>query len=173
MKIDSIVIGDLEENCYLLEKDNCCLLVDPGEDLDSILSFIDGKNVIGILITHHHHDHVGSLNDLVDRFSFPVYDYYHLNEGIKSIGSFNIEVIFTPGHTSDCVCYYFREDKVMITGDFLFYGTVGRCDLDDSDYLEMNKSIDKIKKYDNDIVIYPGHGRKSILGREKEYNPYF
>ncbi len=172
MKINSIVVGPLEENCYLLEKDNQYLLVDPGEDLNAILDFIKGRDVIGILITHSHHDHVGSLEKLVNMFHYPVFFYGNLKEGKLNIGSFSLEIIFTPGHKEDCVCYYFRDDKIMFTGDFLFKGSIGRCDLDGGSELEMFQSIGKIKKYDDDIVIYPGHGDKSILGFEKKYNPY-
>ena len=173
MKVDFIVVGDLGENCYLLEKNGCYLLVDPGEDLDRILKFISHKNILGILVTHCHFDHVASLKYLVSHFSYPVYCYDNLEEGAKKIGPFNMEVIFTPGHTKDSVSYYFRDEKIMITGDFLFCGTVGRCDLEGGSFNEMMKSIHKISKYDDDIVIYSGHGRKTTLGNEKKYNPYF
>ena len=61
----------------------------------------------------------------------------------------------------------------MFTGDFLFKETVGRTDLEYGNLNEMKESIKKIKKYDNDIVIYPGHGEKTTLGYEKENNEYF
>ena len=73
----------------------------------------------------------------------------------------------------DSITFYFRNDKIMFTGDFLFKETIGRFDLVGSDYNKMLDSIFKIKKYDDDIVIYPGHGNSSILGYEKKNNPYF
>ena len=173
MKVDCIKLGYLEENCYLLEKDGEYLLVDPGEDINKILSFIKGKNIIGILVTHNHFDHIDSLEELVSKYHYPVYNYSNLREGKKKIGVFDVDIIFTPGHTKDSVCYYFRDDKIMVTGDFLFKGTVGRCDLEGGDINEMYHSIDKIKRYDDDIIIYPGHGEESVLGDEKKYNPYF
>lgn len=173
MNISFIKVGYLKCNCYLLESDCECLLVDPGDDLEKIEDFIRGKNVIGILVTHSHFDHVASLDDLVERYGYQVYDFSNLCEGINNIGSFSFEVIKTFGHTMDSVCYYFRDDKVMFTGDFLFYGTIGRCDLMESDYSVMLDSIEKIKKYPDDIVVYPGHGRKTMLGFEKKNNPYF
>jgi len=60
----------------------------------------------------------------------------------------------------------------MFTGDFLFYGTIGRTDLEGSNEEDMKKSIDKIKKYP-DAKIYPGHGWTTTLKREKEKNIYF
>lgn len=173
MKIDYIKVGYLRCNCYLLERDGECLLIDPGDDIDAIMDFISGKNVIGILVTHSHFDHVASVSDLVSKFSIPVYDLNNLEEGRVDIGNFSFEVIKTFGHTMDSVTYYFKSDKVMFTGDFLFKGTIGRCDLVESRYGEMLKSIDKIKKYDDDIKIYPGHGVFTNLGYEKKNNPYF
>ena len=172
MNVLKIVVGSYRENCYLLEKDDKYLLVDPGEEIDRILDFIKGKDILGILITHHHFDHIDSLKYLVDKYKYSVYEYGNLKEGVVNIGPFVFEVIFTPGHQMDCVCYYFRDDKIMITGDFLFKGTIGRCDLEGSSVEDMNKSIEKIKKYDDDIVIYPGHGMKTTLGVEKDDNIY-
>lgn len=173
MKVSYIKVGNLKCNCYLLEKDNKCLLIDPGDDLDSIKEFISGKNIVGILITHSHFDHVASCYDLVLEYGYSVYDLSNLKEGVNEIDNFRFELIKTFGHTMDSVTYYFREDKVMFTGDFLFYKTIGRCDLPESNYDEMLVSIDKIKKYDDDIVIYPGHGIKTKLGYERLNNPYF
>ena len=173
MRLDRVVLGQLEENCYLLEKNHQYLLVDPGEDILKLIDFISDKHIIGILVTHHHHDHVGSLDYLVQHYHFPVYEYSNLKEGVMSIGPFSFEVIFTPGHCADMVCYYFKEDKVMITGDFLFKGSIGRCDLEGGSWNDMMMSIEKIKKYDDDIMIYPGHGDSTTLGKEKVSNLYF
>lgn len=173
MKIKNIKVGLLKCNCYLIEKNNKCLLIDPGDDLEKIENFIKGKNIVGILITHSHFDHIASAYDLEEKYNYTVYDLNNLKEGTNNIDCFKFEVIKTFGHTMDCVCYYFKEEKVMFTGDFLFYHTIGRCDLPESNYEEMLKSIDKIKKYPKDIEIYPGHGRKSILQEEFNNNLYF
>lgn len=173
MKIECIKVGYLRCNCYLVSKGDCCLLIDPGDDLELILKFIDKKNVVGILVTHSHFDHVASVSDLVLEYGYPVYDLNNLCEGVNNISEFSFEVIKTFGHTMDSICFYFRDEKVMFTGDFLFNGTIGRCDLVESDYGVMLESIEKIKGYDDDIVIYPGHGKKTVLGDEKVNNPYF
>ena len=81
-------------------------------------------------------------------------------------------MIYTGGHRNDLVTYYFYEDDIMFTGDFLFKECIGRMDLEYASYLEMMKSIEKIKKYNDDIIIYPGHGEESTLGYEKENNSY-
>ena len=173
MNISKIVVGELQTNCYLIEKNNECLLIDPGAEYLKIKDFIRDKNVIGILITHSHFDHIGCVKDLVNDYNIPVYDDNNLKEGINHISTFNIAVIKTYGHTMDSISFYFKETKVMFTGDFLFYDTIGRCDFSESNYEELKKSIKKIKGYSNDIVVYPGHGIETTLGREKMMNIYF
>lgn len=173
MNISKIKVGELQTNCYLLEKDDNCLLIDPGDEYEIIKEFIKNKNIIGVLVTHKHYDHIGCINNLVLDYDIKVYDNSNLDEGIKRLGTFSFEVIKTYGHTMDCITFYFKEDKVMFTGDFLFYDTIGRCDFLESDYNEMLKSIDKIKEYPDDVIVYPGHGRETNLGREKQYNIYF
>lgn len=173
MNISKIVVGELQTNCYLIEKDNECLLIDPGAEYLKIKDFINSKNVIGILITHSHFDHIGCINNLINDYSIPLYNNDNLNEGLNHISTFTFEVIKTYGHTMDSISFYFDKERVMFTGDFLFYDTIGRCDFLESDYEEMKKSIKKIKEYQSDIKIYPGHGIETTLGREKEENVYF
>lgn len=186
MKIERIVVGDYEENCYLLIKDNKCLVVDPGDEFDKISSEINELklDVIGVLITHAHFDHVGALADTLNKYYVPLY-YHNINNEIMYdklinikeeeyiLDDFKFKVIYTPGHRNDAVTYYFYEENIMITGDFLFKGSIGRTDLEYADFNEMKKSIEKIKKYSDDIIIYPGHGDSSNLKFEKEYNIFF
>lgn len=172
MNITSIKVGNLKTNCYIIEKDNSVLIVDPGDEYERIKENLKDKNLVGILLTHNHFDHTGCIKDLINEYNIPLYDNDSLNEGVNYISTFTFEVIKTYGHTMDSISFYFKEDKVMFTGDFLFYDTIGRCDLIGSDINEMERSIDKIKKYSDDIVIYPGHGRNTTLGREKRYNIY-
>ena len=62
---------------------------------------------------------------------------------------------------------------MMFTGDFLFHGDVGRCDLEGGSWSKMQESIHKIKCYPDDIKVYPGHEEATTLGEEKKHNPYF
>lgn len=186
MKIEKIVVGLYEENCYLIIKDDKCVIVDPGDEGEKIVSKVEKLklDVIGILITHAHFDHVGALNDIITKYNVPIY-YNNINREIKynklinvkeekyELDGFKFEVIFTSGHRNDSVTYYFYEDNIMFTGDFLFKGTVGRTDLEYASISDMKKSIDIIKKYNNGIIIYPGHGNETILELEKEYNVFF
>ena len=173
MKIDVIKVGKLQCNCYLIDNGKEALLIDPGAELQKVKKLIEEKKVIGILLTHHHFDHIGCVADLVKEYQYSVYDRNNLQEGENKIGSFSFEVIYTFGHTMDSITYYFKEDNLMFTGDVLFLDTIGRCDFLESNYEEMKRSIQKIKLYPDDIVVYPGHGEPTNLGREKKYNRYF
>ena len=170
MEIKTIVVGPLQTNCYLLIKDRDCLIVDPGAEGNKIKAAIGDKNLIGIIITHHHFDHLDALEAFSD---IPVYDCHNLNEGDNQIGEFIFKVIHTFGHTDDSISIYFEENKLIFSGDFLFKGTVGRTDLETGCPEVMNDSITKIKAYDDNIVVYPGHGESSTIGEEKINNPFF
>lgn len=175
MEIKKIVTGALEENCYVLSKDGTCLIVDPGSDSKNIKELVGNDKLIGILVTHAHFDHIGALRDFLNSNRrlkiFKKSSLVNLKE--VEIGSFKFIPIFTPGHSSDSVSFYFKEDNAMFVGDFIFKDTVGRCDLPTGSSTEMDKSIELIKTYDNNINLYPGHGDETTLGREKEYNLYF
>ncbi len=170
MNITRLVVGPLEENTYILEIDNELLIVDPGSEYDKISKIINNRKVLGILITHSHFDHVGALDSFKD---IDIYKYDVLEEKEYNIGKFKFDVIFNPGHSKDSVSYYFRKYNALFSGDFIFYESIGRCDLPTGSISDMEKSIDKIKKYDKDMIIYPGHGEDTTLSHEIEYNPYF
>jgi len=172
MKIDRVVTGSLQENCYILTEGDKCLIVDPGDDYYLIKEKIQDKKVLGILLTHNHFDHIGAVEDIKKEYKVEVYSHSNLKEGNNNIDNFSFEVIYTPGHTSDSICFYFFEEKIMFTGDFLFKESIGRWDLETGNYNEMKNSVVKIKKYDDNIIIYPGHGEDSTLGHEKNNNQY-
>lgn len=173
MKISNIVVGYLEENCYFLEINNKVLIIDPGDEYLKIKDKLKNKELIGILITHHHNDHIGALNSLINDFNVSVYSNNNLEEKIYDIDDFKFEVIKTYGHTTDSLTYYFKEENVMFTGDFIFKETIGRTDLPTGNFDEMEKSIEKIKQFNDNIIIYPGHGDDTTLDYEKKYNYYF
>ena len=173
MKIDRVEVGSLLENCYVISIDNKCLVIDPGADAERIINLIADREVLGILITHHHFDHIGALADIQSKYEAEVYDFTNLSEKEYHIGPFNFEVMFNPGHTIDSVSYYFKDEKVMFVGDFIFYNSIGRCDLEGGNYQVMKESIKKICKINENITLYPGHGESTNLSYEKEHNPFF
>jgi len=163
MKIDRVVVGPLETNCYILSIDNNCLVIDPGDEYNKIEEVIGNKKVVGVIITHYHFDHIGALNYFDKSL---ILDKSNLEEKQYNICNFNFEVIYTPGHKEDSISIYFIKEKIMFTGDFIFKGTIGRMDLEGGNPLEMKNSLEKIKKYDKNIKIYPGHGYETLLKNE-------
>ena len=173
MQIEKIIVGDYQTNCYLLSIDNDCLIIDPGDEYNKIKEKIKEKNVLAILITHRHFDHIGALEQLYKDYNVKIYDYKNVEEKEYIIKHFKFKVIYTKGHTDDSVTYYFEKENVMFTGDFLFENTIGRTDLPTGSFNEMLKSIDLIKQYEDEIIIYPGHGNTTKLGLEKLNNYWF
>ena len=160
MEINRVVVGMLETNCYILKNNNKCLVIDPGDEYDKIEKIIGNNEVVGVIVTHYHFDHIGALNKFDETL---ILDRHNLEEKEYNIPNFKFEVIYTPGHKEDSVTIYFKEDKIMFTGDFIFKGAIGRTDLEGGNDIDMINSLNKIDKYDKDIIIYPGHGDKTTL----------
>lgn len=170
MQIEKVVVGSLFTNCYILTKDNHVLIIDPGDEYNKIAESIGNKIIAGIIITHNHFDHIGALNKFDKKL---VHDYHNLNEGINTIGKFIFEVIYTPGHKEDSISIYFDSSKCIFVGDFIFKNTIGRTDLSGGSMNDMLNSIRKTSIFDNDVIIYPGHGASTIFGYERKNNIYF
>ena len=172
MDIKCVVTGYLDENCYLIIKNNTCLVVDPGDDYNKIKDEIGDNKVLGILITHSHADHIGALRNFLTKRSIKIFKRSNLEEKEYSIGDFTFKCIFTPGHSKDSVTFYFEEDKIMFVGDFIFKNSVGRVDFPGGSQSELDESIKKIKEYDKDITLYPGHYEYTTLKDELENNQF-
>lgn len=172
MKIDIVSVGQLQANCYILTYNDDVIIIDPGAEAEKIDKCIKG-NVVAILLTHHHFDHIGALSYFKNKYQCDIYDYYNLKEGNQKISSFDLEIIYTKGHTDDSITYYFYRDNIMFTGDFLFKDTIGRTDLESGNINDMIDSLNKIKKYDGNIKLYPGHGDMTTLDSEISNNLFF
>ncbi len=89
------------------------------------------------------------------------------------IGDIQLRSFLTPGHTPGGVCFYIPEDKLALTGDTLFKGSVGRTDFEGGSGSDLRKSLDLIvSALPDDVQILPGHGRYSTIGNEKANNFY-
>lgn len=163
MKIDRVIVGPLDTNCYIISIGNNCLVIDPGDEYEKIKNAIGNKKILGVIITHYHFDHIGALNYFDKNL---ILDKSNLEEKEYNIDNFKFEIIYTPGHKEDLICIYFKEEKIMFTGDFIFKGAIGRTDLEGGSSMDMINSLNKIKKYNKDIIIYPGHGESSTLLNE-------
>ena len=69
MQVKKVVVGKLQTNCYALIKNNKCLIIDPGDEINKIIEMIDNNKLVGIIITHYHFDHVGALEQLRSKYN--------------------------------------------------------------------------------------------------------
>ena len=152
-----------------------------------------------ILLTHGHFDHILGVNKFVSEFgvdaymseqdieqikyasqmymmfsgktieSEPVIKNFIKDEDEFKIGSHTIKAILTPGHTKGSMSYF--VDSKLFSGDTLFYGSVGRCDMIGGDFNEIVNSIkEKLFILPDETEVYTGHGVKTTIGFEKKHN---
>jgi glyoxylase-like metal-dependent hydrolase (beta-lactamase superfamily II) len=88
------------------------------------------------------------------------------------IGNARVEVIHTPGHAPGHVMYHLPDERLLVGGDLIIMGAVGRTDLPDADPGQLEASIRRVMKLPPDTRLLPGHGDVSTLGDERETNPY-
>ena len=202
MNIKRLTLGELGTNCYIASKGGAAVVIDPADDADVISDYLveNDLKAVAILLTHGHFDHILASDELKKMTGATVYvhkaekellenprlnagdrfgmskiahaDVYVEDGQVLDLAGMTFEVIYTPGHTVGSVCYLEKEDKVMFTGDTIFYGSVGRCDLPTGDEEVLMKSLQKIKCLDPEIEAYPGHGRSTTIAGELKRNMY-
>ena len=172
MEVKKVVTGYLDENCYVLIKNKTCLIVDPGDDFPKIKEEIGDNKVLGVLITHTHADHIGALRNFLTKRSIKIFKKSNLQERKYTIGDFSFECIYTPGHSKDSVSFFFKEEGAMFVGDFIFKEAIGRTDLPGGNSNDMKLSLTKLKEYNDDIILYPGHHEVTSIKDEKNNNPF-
>lgn len=188
MKIKRFIGGNLESNGYVLydKQGGDAFIIDPGYLPERFLKACQELDVTvqGILLTHHHYDHVGAVERLKKEWDCKVYlhwqdaDQYKkqvdgmLEDGdIFFIGTEELCVVHTPGHTHGSVCFISEKSKCIFTGDTIFDTDLGRTDLEDGSEEEMRHSVQKIlSQWGNEMTIYPGHGDRATMKYVRAHN---
>ncbi|MCL1990290.1 MAG: MBL fold metallo-hydrolase [Defluviitaleaceae bacterium] len=208
LKIYPMPLGDYQANCYLLSKGDRALIVDPGDEAQKIITYLETKQLKpeAILLTHGHFDHIGALKDVQAKYGLPVYahqdekDYltnpnynfsskagrtlieiqdlsaFHFleSDGVISLLDEEIEVRHVPGHSLGSIAFYFKTDGVVISGDALFKGSIGRTDLINGNHTQLINSIEtKLFTLPDSTIVYSGHGQATTIADEKATNPFF
>lgn len=178
------------------------LIVDPGYESNKITKFIEEKelNPKYIYLTHCHFDHIMGADWLKNQLDLPIACLDKEENNIKDedvtmgksivlkpvtvipdkiffendeiqIGDLNFKVIHTPGHTSGSSCLY--GEGSLISGDTLFKGTYGRCDLPTGNLHDIVNSVNsKLFELPSDTIVYPGHGEITTIGEEKNNSEF-
>jgi glyoxylase-like metal-dependent hydrolase (beta-lactamase superfamily II) len=104
----------------------------------------------------------------------PLPDHYLPETGTVSFGNTELQLIFAPGHSPAHLCFYDESANLLIGGDVLFRGGIGRTDLPGGNYDQLITNIrEKLFTLPEDCIVYPGHGPETTIGFEKKHNPFF
>jgi len=161
----------------------------------------EGIKVRGIFLTHGHVDHVAGTNKVKEAtgaetymheddkpiaertsaqcqmFGIPTEEAPVVDHDVKEgdefeFGSLKFNVLHTPGHSPGSVCYHFEDAKLLVCGDLLFAGSIGRMDLPGGNQTQMKASLERMKGLDDGTTVISGHGPQTSIGNEKARNPY-
>lgn len=152
-----------------------------------------------LVATHGHFDHVMAAGEMQKSFNVALYihakdlflierlnetaEYFlgynpyslksdHIlffDEGLLTIGSWLLDIIFTPGHTPGSCSFYLRDKNILFSGDTLFRRNIGRYDFSYSRKNDLKASLKKILLLPEKTIVHPGHGEDTTIGEEKEY----
>ena len=201
MKIDTIVVGALQVNCFIVydEDSHDAIVVDPGDEAEKIIRLIEDRKlkVSRIVCTHGHFDHVGAVTRLKEKtgaavmlhkgdldiymradkqgalWGFhieqpPAPDMFMVEGDEVAVGRFRLKVLHTPGHSPGGICLY--GEGVILTGDTIFAGSVGRTDFPGGSLTELKRSFARIIALPPETRIFSGHGPLTTVKNEKEDN---
>lgn len=178
------IIKCLQDNySYIIIDNNNACVVDPSES-DPVIKYLEENkiNLKFILNTHHHYDHVGGNKELKKKYNakvlgyindkerIPEIDIFLKNKEIWNTDSFKFQIFHIPGHTSGHICYYFKNEKFLFTGDTLFSLGCGR--IFEGTYEQMFSSLQLFKSFPKDTKIFCGH-EYTLKNSEfcKKYDP--
>lgn len=177
----------LQTNTFLLFGNaGHAAVIDPAADAQEYLNALKKENatLTHIFLTHGHHDHVGAVAALRRETGAKLYmndadakqfhmtpDFVYTDGEEIDVDDMCFQIIFTPGHTPGSTCLLC--DDLLFSGDTLFAGDIGRCDLEGGNYDTMLKSLAKLcKTVQIDAQVLPGHAEFSTMKSEKKNNQY-
>lgn len=202
MNIEAHCLGMLQTNCYLIwNDDRDAFIIDPSCEpffLSNRIKDLD-LNIKAILLTHAHFDHIGAVPDLNEELGVPVSlhpddidIYYSPDNGVPNfwppaenlpettpeyptdaIAGLEFEIFHTPGHSPGSLSFLFKQHGILISGDVLFQGSIGRTDLPGGNQDVLVDSIrNTLYKLDDSLRVLPGHGDETTIAQEKTTNPF-
>jgi hydroxyacylglutathione hydrolase len=199
----SFPVGPLQCNCTVLgdTETGTGYVFDPGGDADRVMAVVAelGIDVLGIVHTHAHLDHILAAGEIRRQTGAPIWlhraDWFLWSTLEQQCRSFGVpyvpqpdpdhwledeqdlacggQCIHTPGHTPGSASFYFQQAGLLLAGDTLFFGSVGRTDFPGGDSRALTQSIQKkLYTLDEAAVVVTGHGPETSIGREMRHNAY-
>jgi len=196
MEIMKFVLGDYRSNCYIVHENKKAFIIDPGYESFEVVDYIKKENleIEGIYLTHGHPDHVGGVKQIKELTGATVYapikdeiwlgtspynqiqyvipvDVWVKDLDVVHFLGLDFKVYETPGHSEGGTVLYSNE--LMFSGDTLFFESIGRTDLPFSNPIVIQHSLRRLFELFNDeTLVYPGHGKPTTIGHEKQFNPF-
>ncbi|SES97130.1 MBL fold metallo-hydrolase [Anaerobranca gottschalkii] len=203
LEIRTLVVGPIQNNCYIVSDQNKrAFIVDPGGDVEEIIEACSGLDVLYILNTHGHIDHIGGNKGVKEAFPqgklvvhkddekmlydpnlnlsrlmggavvSPKADLVVEDNDTLPFGDKEIKIIHVPGHTPGGILI--QIENFIFSGDTVFAGSIGRTDLPGGDMKTLLNSIkSKFLTLPDSHIVYPGHGEETTVKEERENNPFF
>jgi glyoxylase-like metal-dependent hydrolase (beta-lactamase superfamily II) len=175
---------DVDNNIWIVGDDSNVVVFDAAHTAQPIIDAVAGRNVVAVVCTHGHNDHVTvapELGEALDapvllhpadevlwRMTHPDKDFRSIDDGlVLSAGDVEIRALHTPGHSPGSVCWYAPDLGAVVSGDTLFNGGPGATGRSFSDFPTILASIsEKLGKLPADTVVYTGHGDSTVIGDE-------
>jgi len=180
MELRTRQVGPWGMNTYALvcPQTGESVLFDPGDNPDDLEAMLAGSKPIAILLTHTHGDHIGALDEMVDRLQVPLManenphaggitinaDRWLANGDTVQVGEHTLQVIYAPGHIDDQICFAIEGDHRIIVGDTIFEGGPGKTWSEQQFETTLETLRDVVLVWSDDTHCYPGHGPSFRLG---------
>lgn len=176
---------DVTNNIWIVGDDRDVIVVDAAHDHRPILDAVGGRNLVAIVCTHAHNDHINAAAELAEAADAPIWlhpddtmlweavypdrrvDAWLAEGQVITVGDANLRVLHTPGHSPGGVCLYMPSENVVFSGDTLFRGGPGATGRSFSDRGQILESIEaKLLTLPADTTVHTGHGESTRIGDE-------
>jgi len=202
-KVEVLIRPGFTENCYIVRSKDIpkeVIVIDPGAQANLIIERLNGRALDRIVLTHRHYDHIGAVDELVEKTGARVLAHTIDAEALRNqigigpavvsrmvkplnvddmledgdvivVGNSQLEVLNTPGHTAGSICLYNKDEHILFAGDTMFFEAVGRTDLPGGNAMQQKASIKRLFLLPDKTRVYPGHDAETTIGHEKSWGP--